>query len=137
MSAVRAQPAPSATFEAARPVPDPSWGELARRAPKMVATMRRYLGQLSVSARPTTVEATALALRHLASHVTEDDPTCKSVAAIERHHIEVYKVALAARPGKRGVNKTLSSTTIRHNLGLVRSFFERVIDWGYDDAPRR
>jgi integrase len=58
------------------------------------------------------------------------------VAAIERRHIESYKLALAARPGKRG-NKTVSNQTIRHNLGMVRTFFERVIDWDYPDAPRR
>jgi integrase len=137
MSAVRAHPADAAILETARPVPEPRWEELARRAPNMVATMRRYLEQLSVSARPTTVEATALALRHLATHLTASDPRCRSVAAIERRHIESFKLALAARPGKPGVNKTLSPTTIRHNLGMLRSFFERVIDWGYDDAPRR
>jgi integrase len=58
------------------------------------------------------------------------------VAAIERRHIESYKLALAARPGKRG-NKTVSAQTIRHNLGMLRTFFERIIDWDYPDAPRR
>ncbi len=38
-------------------------------------------------------------------------------------------------PGKRG--KLLSTTTIRHRLGLLRTFFERIIEWGYDDAPAR
>jgi len=58
------------------------------------------------------------------------------VAAIERRHVESYKLALAARPGKRG-NKTVSAQTIRHNLGMLRTFFERVIDWDYPDAPHR
>ena len=62
--------------------------------------MRSYLDQLTVSSRPSTVAAASLALRHLAAHLTETDLTCKSVAAIERRHIESYKVALAARPGK-------------------------------------
>ena len=102
----------------------------------MVATMRSYLDQLAVSSRPSTVDAASLALRHLAAHVTESDPTCTSVAAIERRHIEAYKIALAARPGA-GANTTVSSTTIRHNLGMARTFFERIIDWDYPDAPRR
>lgn len=58
------------------------------------------------------------------------------MAAIERRHIESYKLALAARPGKRD-NKTVSAQTIRHNLGMARTFFERIIDWDYPDAPRR
>ena len=31
----------------------------------------------------------------------------------------------------------MSPTTIRHNLGMARTFFERIIDWDYPDAPRR
>ena len=33
--------------------------------------------------------------------------------------------------------QVLSTTTIRHRLGLLRTFFERIIEWGYDDAPAR
>ncbi len=29
----------------------------------------------------------------------------------------------------------MTPTTIRHRLGLLRTFFERIIDWDYDDAP--
>ncbi|HEX2361085.1 MAG TPA: hypothetical protein VHI11_03325 [Jiangellaceae bacterium] len=31
----------------------------------------------------------------------------------------------------------MSTTTISHRLCLLRTFFERIIDWDYDDAPRR
>lgn len=31
----------------------------------------------------------------------------------------------------------MSPTTIRTGLGLLRTFFERIIDWDYDDAPAR
>jgi integrase len=143
MSAATAKAAPAASSAtrqrevlSTRPVPELSWDELATRAPQMVATMQSYLDQLAVSSRPSTVAAASLALRHLAAHLTGSEPTCRSVAAIERRHVESYKVALAARPGKRG-NKTVSAQTIRHNLGMLRTFFERVIDWDYSDAPRR
>ncbi len=76
-----------------------------------------------------------LALRHLAGRVTEADPVCVRLAMIERRHIEDFKVHLAARPGKRG--RPISSTTIRHRLGLLRTFFERIIEWDYADAPSR
>jgi integrase len=115
---------------------DRHWAEITRRAPRMAATMQDYLDQLAVSSRPSTVQAAALALRHLAEHITQTYPDCTSVAAIERRHIESYKLALAARPGKRD-NKTVSAQTIRHNLGMARTFFERIIDWDYPDAPRR
>jgi site-specific recombinase XerD len=116
--------------------PEVSWDEVAARAPEMTATMRRYLDQLGVSARPTTVLAAEGILRLFAGHVSVADPTCRSVAAIERRHIEGYKLWLAARPGAKP-GKKLSPVSIRHCLGTLRTFFERVIEWGYPDAPPR
>ena len=66
----------------------------------MVATMASYLDQLGVSARPATVGATEQMLRHFAGQATEADPTCTSMAAVERRHIEAHKLWLAARPGQ-------------------------------------
>ena len=42
------------------------------------------------------------------------------------------KIPLTKKRGSR-----LSPQTIRHNLGMARTFFERIIDWDYPDAPRR
>jgi site-specific recombinase XerD len=111
------------------------WADIARKAPVMVATMASYLDQLGVSARPMTVVAIDQALRHFAGQVTEADPHCTSMAAVERRHIEAHKLWLAARPGRAG--KPLAAVTIRHRLGLLRTFFERLRDWDYDDAPSR
>ena len=115
--------------------PEITWGEIAQRAPLMASTMATYLDQLSVSARPGTVAAFDIALRFFAGRVTEADGGASVVADVERRHIEDFKLWQAARPGKRG--KLLSTTTIRHRLGLLRTFFERIIEWGYDDAPAR
>ncbi len=111
-----------------------TWEGIALRAPQMVATMTAYLEQIAVSHRPASVVACSLALRHLAAHVTATDPNCVTVAEISRPHIEEFKLAFAARRGLEGV---ISTTTIRHNLGMIRTFFERIIDWDWDDAPRR
>jgi site-specific recombinase XerD len=115
--------------------PEVTWGELTARAPQMAATMASYLGQLEVSARPATVSAADLALRLFAHRVTLADPTCVMVAAIGRTHIEDFKRWQAKRPGRGG--KPLSTTTIRHRLSMLRTFFERIIEWDYDDAPAR
>jgi site-specific recombinase XerD len=115
--------------------PEVTWSVIAARAPQMAATMASYLGQLEVSARPATVSAADLALRLFAHRVTLADPTCVTVAAIGRTHIEDFKVWQAARPGRGG--KALSTTTIRHRLSMLRTFFERIIEWDYDDAPAR
>ena len=118
------------------PVPEVTWEHVSAAAPHMAATMRRYLEQLSISARPSTVGAVDLSLRLFAGHLTETDPTCQCVAAIERRHIESFKLALGRRAGRRPGSR-LSPTTVRHRLGLLRSFFERIIEFGYDDAPAR
>ncbi len=101
----------------------------------MVATMASYLDQLEVSVRPGTVADAELALRFFAHQVTEADPTCVSVAAIGRPHIEGFKRWLVARRGNTG--KPLATMTIRHRLSTVRTFFERIMEWDYDDAPAR
>ena len=118
-----------------RPRPEMTWEEIAAHAPQVVATMRSYLAQLAVSSRPATVASTSLHLRIFAAHLVNTDPPVTAVAGIERRHIESYKLALVQRPGRSG--KAWSPTTVRHNLGMVRSFLERIIDWDYPDAPRR
>jgi site-specific recombinase XerD len=115
--------------------PEVTWTQISSRAPVMVATMASYLDQLEVSARPGTVAAAELTLRFFAHRVTSVDPSCVSVAAIGRPHIEDFKTWLAARRGRTG--KPLATMTIRHRLSTVRTFFERIMEWDYDDAPAR
>ena len=135
MTAAAALPAP----EPARPsrilVKEFPFEQTELRAPVMVATIRRYLDQLAVSSRPSTVAATSDALRFLAGQATHADPKLTTIAGLERRHIEAHKTWLAARPGKKG--KPIAAVTIGHRLGFLRTFFERLIEWGYDDAPDR
>jgi site-specific recombinase XerD len=118
-----------------RPSQEITWDELAETAPQMVATMRRYLGQLQVSHRPRTVEAYDVTLRIFAMFLLDNDPGLESVAGISRVHIEAFKQWMAT-PRNRGGRQS-SQNTIRQRLGRLRVFFERVIEWGYDDAPIR
>ena len=117
-----------------RPAAEISWPQIIVAAPQMAATMARYLDQLAVSARPGTVVSVDLTLRQFAGCVTATDATCRTMAQVTRRHFEDYKRWLARRPGRSGA---LSATTISCRLGLLRTFFERVIEWGYDDAPAR
>jgi integrase len=135
-----AQPLPTiasideAPVAAGRPAQEISWPQIIVAAPQMAATMARYLDQLAVSARPATVVAVDLTLRQFAGSVTASDPACRTMAQVTRRHFEDYKRWLARRPGRRS---TLSATTISGRLGLLRTFFERIIEWGYCDAPAR
>ncbi len=117
-----------------RPAKEFTWPQIMVAAPQMAATMTRYLDQLAVSARPATVLAVDLALRQFAGRVTANDPACQTMAQVTRSHFEDYKQWLARRPGRTG---TLSPSTISGRLGLLRTFFERIIEWDYHDTPAR
>ena len=120
---------------AARSVPEIGWDHINKKAPVMVATMRRYLDQLAISLRASSVECIETTLRQFAGHlVTTSDIVC--VADVDRTHIEAYKTWLAARPGYR--KKTnLSKTTIGMRMGHLSAFYQRIIEWDYPDAPKR
>jgi integrase len=113
-----------------------TWAQIDAQAPQLASTMAAYLAQIAVSSRPGTVSGADLALRVFAEHVIKTDPECVCVADVTRRHIESFKLALAARPGMDPDKKT-SVATVRNKLGLVRTFLERIIDWDYEDAPRR
>jgi site-specific recombinase XerD len=63
------------------------------------------------------------------------DTDLDSVAAVRRDDIEDFKVWLANKPHPRG--GTISPETHRQRLRMVRSFFERIIEWDWPDAPAR
>ena len=98
--------------------------------------MHRYLDQLAVSSRPTTVgcDVGCVAVLRRPGHprATRRSPR---VAGIGRGHIEAHKTWMATRPGKKG--RRLSPTTMSHRLGFLRTFFERIMEWDYDDTPDR
>jgi site-specific recombinase XerD len=117
------------------PVRLPDWDHLARTAPDVVATMRRYLDQLACVLRPGSVGGADQALRSLAGFLTEHAPDVATVAAINRRHIEDFIRWLAARPGKRTARVT--PATLAHRLGTLRMFFVRIQEWDWPDAPPR
>jgi len=110
------------------------WTLLGAACPQVASTLRRYLVQLSTFLAPRSVEVADNTLRQLARWLTaETDVT--AIAGITRTHIENYKVWLATQPGMNGTS--LAKNTQRHRLRMIRIFFERLIEWEWDDAPRR
>lgn len=111
------------------------WPQIAAVAPVLAATMLRYLDQLAVSLRPASVTAAGQALRTFAGYLIGAHPEINGLVDVERRHVEGFKRYLAGRPGR--TNGALSPVTIRLRLGALRTFFERVSEWDYPDAPRR
>jgi integrase len=118
-----------------RPVNEVDWDALTQAAPVMTATMRRYLRQCALSLRPSSVTLFDTTLRQFAAVLINADPPVTAVAGIAREHVESYKEQLAERPGYRG--KPLTKTTLGMRMGHLHTFFARIIEWDYDDAPAR
>jgi len=109
------------------------WAVLATSVPALVATMRRYLTQLDTFLAPRSVDVADQVLRQFARWLATNDVA--TVGAISRRNIEDYKVHLAAQLGLHG--QLLAKSSQRQRLGMMRSFFERLIEWDWPEAPRR
>ena len=81
--------------------------------------------------KPTEHLAAALC-RHLVEHAPRGHEASRTWAGT---HIESYKLALAAHVTAKGT--PLEVNTLRMRLGMLLTFFDRIIEWGYEDAPVR
>ncbi len=112
------------------------WETLTRTAPVLTTTMRRYLAQIALSMRPGTVALADTTLRHFATYLSDHHHDVAAAADIERTHIEGFKAWLTARPGYRRRREPVK-TTVGMRMSHLRCFFDRIIEWGYPDAPSR
>ncbi|HVL94056.1 MAG TPA: site-specific integrase [Acidimicrobiales bacterium] len=129
-------------MSAAAPSPQPNspdkiahdWAVIAARAPRLAATLGRYLTQASTFLAPRSIDAASIALRQFAFWLLEHTDVT-AVAAVSRSDVEDFTVWLADQPGLAG--GALSTNTRSQRLHMLRSFFARIIEWDWDDAPRR
>jgi integrase len=120
--------------EVSRSISD--WELLAARVPALTVTMRRYLAQQAVTLTPATIEAADRALRIFGLWISNHDPKVVGAADINRAHIEAFKLKLTTDVHTK-TGEPLAVNTIRGRLQLLKVFFDRIIAWDLDDAPRR
>jgi integrase len=65
----------------------------------------------------------------------DEHPSTVTFAVVGRTEIEGFKVALVNRITARG--KPVSPNYRRQRLGTLRTFFDRIIEWDWPDAPAR
>jgi site-specific recombinase XerD len=109
------------------------WAQIQAAAPQVAMTMQRYLQRLAAFQAPASVVVAENALRIFAGWML--GAGLGSAAAVHRDDIEDFKVWLANKPHPRG--GTISPETHRQRLRMLRSFFERIIEWDWPDAPAR
>ncbi len=113
------------------------WPQIAAVSPVLAATMLRYLDQIALSLRPASVVAANGKLRQFAGFLTTEFPDIDGLADVNREHVEAFKRHLGTRLSRNDTGQPLSPVTIRLTLGTLRTFFERVSEWDYPDAPKR
>jgi integrase len=125
------------TAPAHRPLPEPTpadrWAGLRAERPELSSTARRYLAQIEVSMSPATMEKTDEVLACFCAYLVASHPEVHSFADMGRRHIEAYKAHLARRATPWGT--PLKPNTRRAHLTMLRVFFDRIIEWGYPEAP--
>ena len=109
--------------------------EWAAAPARLAATFQNYIEQMALSLRPATMVRVEGVLREFAGWLVAHAPEVTCVADLRRAHIEAYKLRLAARLSARG--GSLSKTSRAEHIGCLRSCFDRLSEWGGDDAPAR
>jgi site-specific recombinase XerD len=103
--------------------------------PRIAATARRYVEQVALSLRPSTVQAIERDLREFGTWLAAHHAAVATFAELTRRHIEAYKRWLAGRHTRQG--QPLRRVTFKNKLINLHCFFDRISEWGYADAPRR
>lgn len=111
------------------------WQRIGARRPLLAATGLAYLAQIDVSLRPRSVSAADNALRVFIEFLDDEHPDVKGFADVGRTHIEDFKRWLVRRRTAKGT--PLTANTVRQRLGTMRTFFDRIIEWDWTDAPLR
>jgi site-specific recombinase XerD len=128
--------APAVQLTVKAPTPgEVQWEQIASTAPGLAATSARYLAQISLSLRPSSVAVAELALRAFCCYLIDEHPEVTAFNTVGRAEIEGFKKYLATRPSAKGVPRAVNTRLSR--LGMLRSFFDRIIEWEWDDAPPR
>ena len=117
------------------PVRHHDWDVVTATAPQFAITAWRYLDQLAVSMRPATVDVADNTLRCFARFVIAEHPDLVGFVDVRRTHVEAFKVFFVAHITAAG--KPPARNTIRQRFGMLRSFFDRIIEWDWADAPQR
>ena len=118
---------------ARQPVSVTGWAAV---TPVFAATARRYVQQVTVSLRPSTVKSIEHDLRQFGIWLAHTHPDVVSCADLERTHIEAFKRWLSTHPTPI-TGKPLNRVSIKNALINLHCFLTRIAEWGYENPPIR
>ena len=104
--------------------------------PGFTTAAQRYVAQVDLSLRPSTVKHIEHDLREFGTWLGQTHPEIDNCAGLLRRHIEDYKAWIGAKHG-RYTGKPLNRVSIKNRLINLHCFFDRITEWGYPDPPKR
>ena len=111
------------------------WEPVVARAPQLAVTSWRYLDQIALSLQPATIDVADNTLRTFAGYLVADHGDVAGFVDVRRGHVEGFKLFFAAHLTVKGLPP--ARNTVRQRLGMLRGFFDRIIEWDWADAPAR
>jgi integrase len=108
-------------------------------APEIRRTLLAYLDVRATVLRPKTIEKLTSALAIFGEFICDHDPQLRSVAGLERRHIEAFLAWTSTRAGRGSHDrtKTVGPHVHAHAAITVRALLDDITAWGWADAPRR
>jgi integrase len=108
-------------------------------APEIRRTLLAYLEVRATVVRPKTIDKLTSALAIFGEFICDHDPALRSVADLERRHIEAYLAWTSTRSGRgrHDRTKTVGPYVHAHAAIAVRALLDDITAWGWADAPRR
>src|SRR4029077_13399808 len=98
-------------------------------APGFAESAHRYVEQVTVSLRASTVKAIEHDLREFGTWLADTHPEVGSCADLHREHIEAFKTWLCTHPTPR-TGAPLNRVSIKNALINLHCFFTRITEWG-------
>ncbi|CAN5828638.1 hypothetical protein BH24ACT3_BH24ACT3_00730 [soil metagenome] len=108
-------------------------------APEIRRTLLAYLDVRATVLRPKTIEKLTSALAIFGEFICDHDPELRSIAGLERRHIEAFLAWTSTRAsrGSHDRARTVGPHVHAHAALTVRGFLDDIWAWGWADAPHR
>ncbi len=108
-------------------------------APEIRRTLLAYLDVRATVLRPKTIDKLTSALAIFGEFICGHDPELRTIAGLERRHIEAFLAWTATRAGRGSHDTTrqVGPHVHAHAAFTLRGFLDDIWAWGWADAPRR
>jgi integrase len=107
------------------------------RAVEVRRTLGAYLDVRATVLRPKTIDKLTSALAIFGEFVCDHDPELRSIAGLQRHHIEAFLAWTSTRTGRgsHDPSRHVGVYVHAHAAITVRAFLDDITAWGWADAP--